>query len=124
MKLFELAYVCTEPVLPAIRRKVRIPLLKIARSYPCRPKVLDIGGRNPHYTIGVPADITITDLYRETKFQEKLNLGINQEIIDLIYKKRSNVKKVIIDDMTHSTLPDCSFDIAVAVEVLRTCGRR
>lgn len=118
MKPFEWIYFCAEPFLPVIYRNVRKRLLEVVRPYPYRPEILDVGGRKSHYTIGVPADITITDLYKETEVQKKLGLGINQEIIDLTYKRRSNIKKMVIDDMTHSSLPDCCFDCVIAVEVL------
>ena len=118
MKPFELTYLCAEPFLLALYGKVRRRLLGIAKSFPHRPDILDVGGRKSHYTIGVPANITVTDLPRETEIQKKLGLGINQEIIDKAHSRRSNLHKILLDDMTHSTLPDCSFECVVSVEVL------
>jgi len=92
--------------------------LGIAKSFPHRPDILDVGGRKSHYTIGVPANITVTDLPRETEIQKKLGLGINQEIVDKVHSRRSNLHRILLDDMTHSTLPDCSFECVVSVEVL------
>jgi len=118
MKPFEITYLFLEPFLPALHIQVRKRLLQIAKAYATRPQVLDIGGRKSHYTVGVPADITITDLPRETEIQSKLNLGINEQIIQQVYARRSNVCRILYDDMTHSSLPDSSFDCVVAVEVL------
>ncbi len=39
-------------------------------------------------------------------------------MIDQIAARRSNVRRVIYDDMTHSALPDDSFDCVLAVEVI------
>ena len=118
MKPFELVYLCLEPFLSPLGFQVRRRLLQIAKSYPHRPDILDVGGRKSHYTIGIPASITITDLPRETEIQSTLNLGINQQIIEQTFARRSNVHQILFDDMTRSSLPDCSFDCVVAVEVL------
>jgi SAM-dependent methyltransferase len=66
----------------------------------------------------VPGWVTISDLPRETEIQKRLNLGITEEMIDTVLKQRSNVRRVVIDDMTQSKLPDGSFDCVIAVEVL------
>lgn len=118
MKAFELQYLCVEPLLPPLYKKVRRRLREVARSYAYRPAILDVGGRKSHYTIGIPASITIIDLPRESEIQKKLNLGINEEIADQTRTRRSNVQTVVLGDMTHSSLPDSSFDCVVSVEVL------
>jgi SAM-dependent methyltransferase len=118
MKVFEVIYRFCEPGLPVIYKRVRKTLTSLAKACTYRPRFLDIGGRKSHYTIGVPADITITDLPRTNSIQHRLHLGINQEIAHSIRVKRSNVESVLIDDMTRSTLSSASFDCAVAVEVL------
>ena len=69
-----------------------------------------MGGRKSHYTIGIPAQITISDLPRETDIQKRLNLGITQDIIEQTLKRRSNVREMLFDDMTQSKLPDEPFD--------------
>ncbi len=122
LKPFEIVYRVCEPGLPAIYRHTRKILTKIAETEsasPHRPMdMLDIGGRKSHYTIGVPAHITITDLPRRSATQHHLHLGFNHDVISSIRKRRSNVRHVVIDDMTHSSLSTGSFDCAVAVEVL------
>jgi len=118
MKSFEFAYICLRPFLPPLHRKVGRRLRKLVKAHENWPDVLDVGGRKSHYTIGVPANITVTDLPRETDIQERLNLGMNREIVEQNHRRRSNVRAVLYDDMTCSRLPDGSFDFVVAVEVL------
>lgn len=104
--------------MPPLHKKVGRRLAKLSKSNPEQVDILDVGGRKSHYTIGVPARITITDLPRETDIQKSLNLGISAEIIEQGYVRRSNVNRILFDDMTRSALPDNSFDYVVAVEVL------
>jgi SAM-dependent methyltransferase len=119
MKQFELTYLCLEPFLPPLYRGVRRRLVQIAQaSELALPEVLDVGGRKSHYTIGVPGRVTITDLPRETPLQRELNLGIDERMMAELRRRRSNVRDVLLDDMTHSALPDASFDCVVSVEVL------
>lgn len=118
MKPFELFYAVCSPGLPVLYSRVRRTLRGIAKQNPGRQQLLDIGGRKSHYTIGIPANVTITDLPRESELQHQLHLGINKQIADQIRLRRSNVKQVLIDDMTCSHLENESFDCAVAVEVL------
>jgi len=118
MKAFELMYLCAEPFLPPLHRKVRKRLSAVAKSRPAELDILDVGGRKSHYTIGVPGQITITDLPRESETQKELNLGLTPEIVDENQTRRSNVRRVLYDDMTKSKLPSESFDLVVAVEVL------
>jgi SAM-dependent methyltransferase len=118
MKPFELIYLAAEPFLPPLHRKVRQRLSAVATAHPCKLDLLDVGGRKSHYTIGVPAEVTITDLPRESAIQQKLNLGLTNQIIDKSQARRSNVRRMLYDDMTRSTLPNESFDCVVAVEVL------
>jgi SAM-dependent methyltransferase len=47
-----------------------------------------------------------------------LNLGVTDEAAAETLRRRSNVARVIYDDMTQSILPDASFDCVLAVEVL------
>lgn len=118
MSFYEAMYLCCEFFLSPLYRKVRRRLLDIVKSYPYRPDILDVGGRKSHYTIGVAANITISDLPRISNIQKSLNLGINQQIIQQICSRRTNVRRILYDDMTHSSLASCCFDCALAVEVL------
>lgn len=118
MKPFELTYISLTPVIAPLQRIVRRRLTELVKELPRRPRILDVGGRKSHYTIGVPGDITISDLPRESEVQKALHLGINDEIMNLTLARRSNVQTVVYDDMSHSKLPDASFDCIVSVEVL------
>lgn len=118
MKPFEFVYLCCEPGLPAMYSRIRKTLNGIVQAGPCGMRILDIGGRKSHYTIGVPARITISDLPRSKALQHWLNLGINEHVISQVQKRRSNVEQVIFDDMTASSLPNSAFHCAMAIEVL------
>jgi SAM-dependent methyltransferase len=118
MTSFELTYLCAEPFLLPLHTQVRGQLRRIVNASSQHPIILDVGGRKSHYTVGISASITVTDLPRESDIQTALHLGIDEEIIEECYKRRSNIKSVLYDDMTHSSLPDCSFDCVVSVEVL------
>lgn len=120
MKGFEALYLCAEPFLPPLYRIVRGRLKEaaVAATNGHRPRLLDVGGRKSHYTIGVPAEVVITDLPRETELQERLNLGVTPDTMAATRERRSNVAEVLLDDMTRSSLPDGSFDLVVAIEVL------
>ncbi len=114
---FELAYLSCEPFLPPLYRLVRGELRTIAKSNPeCR--ILDIGGRKSHYTINVPGRVVISELPRETEIQHMLHLGLEPAMPRQIIERRSNVARVVYDDMTQSRLLSASFDCALAIEVL------
>ena len=115
---FERALLCAAPFLPPLYALVRRRLRELSAESGRLPAVLDVGGRKSHYTIGVPAEVTISDLPRRSDLQKQLHLGIDDPIRDQTLARRSNVRKVLYDDMTCSTLPDASFDVVVAVEVL------
>ena len=107
------------PYLLSLHRIAHEDIKRLAiEKYNSKPLILDIGGRKSHITIGVPGNVKISDIPRVSEVQESLNLGINQGIIDQIKKRRSNIDTIVYDDMTHSNLPDNSFDICSAIEVL------
>ena len=118
MKPFELFYLSLQGFLPPLHRKIRGRLLEMSNRMNRPPEILDVGGRKSHYTIGLPARITLSDLPRETAVQEDLHLGINDHMIAETQARRSNIHRIVLDDMTESKLPNDSFDCVVAVEVL------
>lgn len=119
MKLYETGRLLAEPFLPPLYNQVRRRLQdSVADCRVQNPQLLDIGGRKSPYTIGLSARITVIDLPRQSELQEKLKLGIDSQIIQEIKKFRSNIEDIVLGDMTRSTLPSESFDLAVAVEVL------
>lgn len=119
MTKFERAYLCLEPFLPPLYRLVRKRLIQFAKAgQAANFRILDVGGRKSHYTTNLKAQVTVSDLPRESDVQKQLNLGTNDEIIRRVRGRRGNIEAMIYDDMTHSSLPDNSFDCIVAVEVL------
>ncbi|MGE0128190.1 MAG: class I SAM-dependent methyltransferase [Blastocatellales bacterium] len=118
MKPFEFAYVCLEPFLPPLYGKVRRSLIAFSRSRAPEAEILDAGGRKSHYTIAAPGNVTIIDLPRENELQHQLNLGIPVDRKDEIQRRRSNIREIVLGDMTRAPFPDCSFDVVVSVEVL------
>ena len=118
MTFYEICRLLAEPALPPLYKQVRRRLKTIIDDTKPFPKLLDVGGRKSAYTIGVPARITVIDLPRESEIQKKMNLGINENIIDQMKARRSNVDDVIFGDMTDSGLPDERFDVIVSIEVL------
>ncbi|MEO7310321.1 MAG: class I SAM-dependent methyltransferase [Chitinophagaceae bacterium] len=94
------------------------PFLKKAiKGFTKRPKVLDVGGRKSPYTVGLPIDLTISDIPRETNIQSQLNLGFTDTITAQL-KARDNVKEVVYDDMTKTNLAPGSFDGVITIEVI------
>jgi SAM-dependent methyltransferase len=118
MTSFEWAYVSLEPFMFGLYPKVRTTLKRFCKAIGSQPELLDVGGRKSHYTSGLPAQITISDVPRSSEIQERLYLGINDAIVSKTKSRRSNLREVILDDMTRSQLGDHSYDVICAVEVL------
>jgi len=118
LRFFEYGYLLCSPLLPPLYRQVRRELFHSLKTSGDSPAVLDVGGRKSHYTTGLPASVTITDLPRTSEVQDQLNLGTNDRINDQTLSRRSNVKETLYDDMTRTALLPNSFDVIVAVEVL------
>jgi SAM-dependent methyltransferase len=116
---FEAGYLCAEPFLPFLYREVRRRLRTTLELLPTHlPETLDVGGRKSHYTIGLPGTVTVSDLPRVTQLQRQLNLGVTDDMTAQLLRRRSNIREVVIDDMTRSGFPDGRFHCVVAVEVL------
>lgn len=115
---FEFLYLCVEPFCPPLQRNVRAELKKMAKNNPTRMEILDVGGRLSNYTIGIPANITVTDIPRNTPVQELLHLGATESSIENLVNRRSNVTNATFDDMTETKLPPNSYDCVVSIEVL------
>ncbi len=118
MTSFERSYLLAEPFLPPLYRIVRRRVRQIVLEQGGSARVLDVGGRKSHYTIGVEGRITISDLPRLTDLQHELNLGLNSSLMEKTRARRSNVDEIVLDDMTRSRLPSASFDCVVSIEVL------
>lgn len=117
---FELLYLSLEFFLPPLQRQVRQRLKSLVKESGNgrHPRILDVGGRKSHYTTGVPAFVTILDLPRESELQQQLHLGLLPSHIENLRTRRSNIERVVLEDMTRCTLPDNLFDLVVSVEVL------
>ena len=125
MTKYELMRWVTFPIMPVLLDKARKDIIKLLRIHKVKNmpfSILDVGGRKSPYTIHVDADITLLDIPQENSTQEQLNLGFTSELLDFIKTKRSNIKDIIIQDMTKSTLPDASFNAVVCVEVIEHVG--
>lgn len=93
-------------------------LLKPFNRSGAKPSILDVGGRKSPYTINLQADITLLDVPQESGTKEDLNLGFTQEILKTLQKRRSNIKDLVIQDMTKSTLKEESYDAVTCIEVI------
>ena len=121
MTNYELMRWVTFPIMPVLLNKARKDILKLLSIHNVKNtpfSILDVGGRKSPYTIQVDADITLLDIPQENNTQAQLNLGFTSDLLDFIKKKRSNIKDVIIQDMTRSTIPNSSFNAVVCVEVI------
>jgi len=116
---YELARLTAAPLLPVLHNRVRREIRELIRPTPGVPyELLDVGGRRSPYTIGIDARVTILDLPRKSEVQHQLELGLNESVLASIQTRRSNIERVLLEDMTRCSLPSASFDGVVSVEVI------
>ena len=119
MTPFEFAYRALLPALSPLnvlaRRELRAA---IARHRGGRPVILDVGGRKSPYTVGLEADVVVSELPRASALQAALNLGLTPALEQELRRRRSNVRAVVLGDMTRTALAPQSVDVVAAVEVL------
>jgi SAM-dependent methyltransferase len=118
MRPFEYLYTLLLPFEHPLYQRVHRALRTLATSAGADPVLLDVGGRRSNYTVGQPARVWISEMPRTTDLQATLDLGATEEIVRTVRKRRSNIDRYVFDDMTRSSLPDSSFDLVVATEVL------
>jgi SAM-dependent methyltransferase len=118
MTPYELLYRSLLPLEHPLYQQIHAALRSVVNARNGRTRVLDVGGRTSSYTIGVDADIYVTELPRESPTQQSLKLGANSSLINRIRRRRSNIREYILDDLTKTTLEPRSFDIATAIEVI------
>jgi len=120
MTNYEFMRWATFSIMPTHLVTVRNDIKRLIKSTKSSRKlsVLDVGGRKSPYTINLSADVTLLDVPQESGTREELNLGFTNDILSTIQKKRSNIKDVIIEDMTKSTLADASYNAVVCIEVI------
>ncbi|HSN30113.1 MAG TPA: methyltransferase domain-containing protein [Kofleriaceae bacterium] len=115
LKPFEIVRILAEPALPHLYAQARSDLKTLVRP---GSRVLDVGGRRSPYTVGLPARITIYDRPRESAIQHKLGLGLDDDVLATVRRRRSNVDDIVFGDMTRCELPSESFDGVISVEVI------
>lgn len=121
MTTYEFLRWLTFPLMPTHLVTVRNDLKQLLKSEKARGNyisLLDVGGRKSPYTINLAANVTLLDVPQEEGTKEQLNLGFTEAVLANIKKKRSNIKAVIIQDMTQSTLVEASYDAVVSIEVI------
>ena len=120
MTLYEFKRWVTFPIMPTHLVTVRRDIKQLLKHHIKKENlsILDVGGRKSPYTIGLKADVTLLDVPQESGTKEELNLGFTNNILTTIKKIRSNIKGLVIEDMTQSTLADGSYDAVVCIEVI------
>jgi SAM-dependent methyltransferase len=81
-------------------------------------RLLDVGARKSHYTIGLDAAVVLLDVPRETDVQRKLGLGTTDALLAQIQRRRSNIKAYRVQEFLAADLPPASFDLVAAIEVI------
>ena len=118
MTPYEVVSCAARPFLLPLHNRVRREARAIVREYSLPPTVLDVGGRRSPYSIGLRAKVTISDVPRRTALQRDLDLGLGPSEISNVIRRRTNIERVILDDMTNTRVPADSVDIVLSVEVL------
>lgn len=117
MTWFEYLYLLAQPFLPYHLVRVRKDIKELVSRYPSPVKLLDVGARKSHYTIGITCDVYLLDVVRETLLQKQLGLGITEDILTQLLRRRSNVRDYWIQDFLAVDLPAGHFEMVTAIEV-------
>ena len=116
---YEISRQLSGPFLPVLHSRVKRLAQDLTPDIDAgTADVLDVGGRSSPYTVGLRANVTVVDLPRTTDVQERLGLGVDRALAARLAARRSNVAAVVIEDFTHTSFPDNSFDVVLAVETL------
>lgn len=115
MTKYEWMRLLSMPIMPSLYGEVR-GLLRT--EVPAGSSVLDVGGRKSWYTVGLPFDVAVSDLPRESSVQHQLGLGVTDSIASNLKSSRSNVTALVYDDLTNTNLTPESFDAVVSIEVI------
>ena len=115
---FERLYLAGELLLPYHMVRVRHDIKALVTGCPSPVRLLDVGARKSHYTIGLAAEVYLLDVYRQTALQTELGLGATHELLAQCRRRRSNVREYRIQDFLEADLPNGFFDIVTAVEVI------
>lgn len=118
LTLFEWLYVLGQPFVSQHMARVRRDIKALTARYASPTKLLDVGARKSHYTIGVAAKVVLLDLPRETSLQNELHLGVTDHVLGQLQERRSNVRDYLVGDFFDLTLPVGAFEIVTAIEVI------
>src|ERR1017187_7690421 len=105
MKSFELEYLALEPFMPSLHQKARLEVRRLTTGSVEMPKILDVGGRKSHYTVGVRGRITISDLPRETPLQRALNLGLTMQMRSQLFSRSRTTRSAFADASRSAICP-------------------
>jgi SAM-dependent methyltransferase len=103
-------------VLP-LNQIVHREVLTVCGASPQPMLILDVGGRESPYTMGVYVDVIVSDLPRVSAVQESLGLGLD-DAAQARLLNRPNILAVVYDDVTQSAFRSGSLDCVLAVEVI------
>ncbi len=115
---FELLYLLGQPFFTYHLVQVRKDVKALVARYPATARLLDVGARKSHYTIGLNAEVVLLDVPRQTTLQNQLGLGVTNEVLAQLQRRRSNVREYLVGDFLTTDLPNTSFDIVTAIEVI------
>lgn len=118
MTRFEWLYLLGQPFLTYHMVRVRRDIKALVAHCPPPVKLLDVGARKSHYTIGLNAEVVLLDVPQETALQSQLGLGLTNEVLAQLQKRRSNVREYLVQDFLEADLPAEAFDIVTAIEVI------
>ena len=86
LKLYEIKFIIARPFISALNFKINSILKKTVNSYNYIPKVLDVGARKSPTTIGIDAEVSLSDLVDRSEVQKKLNLGFQNNFEEFLKK--------------------------------------
>lgn len=115
---FEWLYLAGQPFLSYHLVRVRSDIKALVSSFPSPVRLLDVGARTSHYTIGLKAEVYLLDVPRETAVQRTLGLGVTDEMLTQLRRRRSNVREYWVQDFFKVNLPYELFDVVTAVDVI------
>jgi SAM-dependent methyltransferase len=118
MTIYEISYKVLRIMLSAFDNRITRDIKTITKTNNIK-SIVDVGGRKSPYTIGFSGKVTIIDKPPKNEIQKTLNLGIDYEKKIEINKNRSNIKNIILHDITEKNINVSEkFDLALFIEVI------
>jgi len=115
---FERLYLLGRPLLPYYLARVGRDLRALIAGRPSPVRLLDVGARKSHYTVGLDAAVVLLDVPRETELQRRLGLGTTDALLAQVQRRRSNIEAYLVHEFLTADLPPASFDLVAAIEVI------